>query len=314
MIKEILSKHVDDQKAIPVTTYIEMRKKHFPHLNEDLGFLNDYETMIVLALSFPATQAKKLGKDYGYISRYAHGKDYHLVFEEKLDGMVAALAKKGVSARGSSDKSIIDERFAAYLAGLGFLGHNRFLIHPTYGTHLYLATLLVDVPFETNPHLEDSCGSCTKCIDACPTDALAKGVFYRHRCLSHLSQDKKPIELNHLKKMNYVYGCDICLDVCPKNQGIKPVDREIFQSDAASQLHLESILKQSNKTLMKAYKDYAFSWRGMTVIKRNAMALLMNRNRQELLPLMETTKKTYEQVPWFAQTAEEIIAEMRKKT
>ncbi len=311
MLETTILKHVDDVKAIRVKDFITLRNQHFSALKEDFSTLKPYQTMAVVALSFPDTQAKKKGKDYGYISRYAHGRDYHLEFERRLKLIQAELDTLNIKSTYQVDKGFIDERFAALAAGLGYLGHNQFLIHPRYGTHLYLGVLLLDAPLTTTPYEQDSCGSCRKCIDACPTQALSKATFHVHRCLSNLSQAKAEIDMPHLKKFNYLFGCDICQDVCPKNIDITPVERPVFASDDAAQIHLETLLTMSNKAIMKAYKDYAFAWRGATVLKRNAMALMMNRGMAEHLPLLESVAQTYDHVPWFKLNAKKILMEMR---
>jgi len=314
MIESILRQQADDYKSVPVKDYIAMRKQHFPGLEEDFSLLRQFDTIVVLALSFPDDKPPSKGKGYGYISRYAHGRDYHLVFGEKLRTIEKELEKTGVRAHGSSDISPIDERFAAFLSGMGFLGHNRFLIHPAYGTHLYLATLLIDRPLVIPKNVLDSCGDCTKCIRACPTDALEVGTFHIDRCLSHITQEKKALTLSEIEKIHYLFGCDICQDVCPKNKRINPVERAVFKSDDAAQIHLETLLSKSNGELKKRYKDYAFAWRGMTILKRNAAALLLNQRLYQSRPLIEQAASTYRHVPYFRRTAETIIAEMRKKS
>jgi len=315
MIQELLEKHVDDFKSVSVKDYIAARQKHFSHLDEDFSHLRGFDTIITLALSFPKGKPKYKGKGYGMISRYAHGRDYHLVYKEKLSAIEKAFEEKNIKAQGSSDISPIDERFAAYLSGLGYIGHNQFLIHPAYGTHLYLATVLVDRPFEIEPYQYDTCGDCTRCIDACPTNALSKQGFIRERCLSFKTQEKRAYDLDVLSDFKtFVFGCDICQDVCPKNKDITPVKREVFESGDEAQLHLESVLEMSNKAFMRTYGHYAFAWRGGLVIKRNAIALLFNQNLDEARPLVEKTYEQYRHVPWFEETVAKILEEWKIKS
>ncbi|MFP4077988.1 MAG: epoxyqueuosine reductase [Candidatus Izemoplasmataceae bacterium] len=313
MIESILKKHVDDFKTVSVKDYIDARRRHFPHSDEDFSFLDGYDTIVVMSLSFPRGRPPYKGKGYGMISRYAHGKDYHLVYKEKIEAITKALEEEGFKAQGRSDINPIDERFAGYLSGLGFIGHNQFLIHPHYGTHHYLATILIDRPFTVAPYLKDTCGSCTKCIDACPTDALSTQGFIESRCLSHKTQAKAAYDLKTLSDFKtFVFGCDICQDVCPKNKGITPVEREVFKSDEAAQLHLKSVLEMSNKAFMRAYGDYAFAWRGGLVIKRNAIALLFNQGLYDSLPLIRNAYATYKHVPWFEKTVRPILEKMEE--
>jgi len=312
MIESVLNNHVDDYKSVSVEDYIAMRKKHFAHKKEDFTALKPYQSIVVLALSFPLEQAKYKGKGYGYISRYAHGMDYHLVFREKLRNIEEALAKENIQAKGNVDINSIDERFAAFLAGMGFIGHNQFLIHPTYGTHLYLATLLVDKTVTTTDYLLDDCGECTRCIDACPGNALAPHSFDIEKCLSHITQEKKPLSTAEIKKFkSNIFGCDICQNVCPKNKGITPIKRSVFESDENAQIHLRTLLESSNKELMKRYENYAFAWRGMSVLKRNALALMLNQKDDSLeyyaLKLSESLPNT----PWLQTTINTIMKEVK---
>ena len=314
MIKTILENRVDDFRTVSVCDYIDARRKHFPHLNEDFSFLDGFDTLIVMSLSFPKGRPPYKGKGFGMISRYAHGRDYHLVYKEKLKTIVSELEAQGVKARGTSDINPVDERFAGYLSGLGYIGHNQFLIHPDFGTHHYLATLLIDRTLSVSPHPYDTCGDCTECIDACPTDALSVDGFIRERCLSHKTQEKEAYDIPTLKDFKtFVFGCDICQDVCPKNEGIRPVDREVFESDEAAQLHLRGVLEMSNKAFMRAYGEYAFAWRGALVIKRNAIALLFNQGLHDERPLIRSTYETYKHVPWFEKTVRPIIERMEKR-
>jgi epoxyqueuosine reductase len=312
MKEAIFKKHVDDFKAISTKAYITARKKHFSHLDEDFSHLSGYDTIVTLALSYPKGTPPYKGKGYGMITRYAHGHDYHLVYKEKLQAIERELNALGIKSKGTSDISLIDERFAAYLSGLGYIGYNQFLIHPKYGTHLYLATVLINRPLEIAPHLYQSCGECRKCIDACPTQALSTKGFIRERCLSFKTQEKRPYDLDVIKDFNFLFGCDICQDVCPKNKGISPIEREVFESDDAAQLNLENILLMSNKQFQRTYGHYAFAWRGGLVIKRNAIALLYTQGLDDKLPLVEKTYNDYKHVPWFEKTVRQILNTWRQ--
>ncbi len=310
MFDTLIKTHVDDYKAISVSTYRAMRKKHFAYLEEDLSFLDGYETLVVLALSFPKEEPPYKGKGFGKISRYAHGVDYHIVFRDKLRIITGALASQGYRVWADADISPVDERFAAFLSGMGFLGHNRFLIHPDFGTHLYLATMLVDAPLHTTPYAEDSCGTCRKCIAACPTDALEVNAFHRERCLSHTTQEKIPLSLEEIAPIKqYVFGCDICQNVCPKNRAISPMHHPQFKSDEAAQLHLTTLLEMSNKQLMKRYRNYAFAWRGMSVLKRNAVCIMFNQKHPRVFEYARTLQRDYAKTPWLHQTLQTILNE-----
>jgi len=307
-LKEAFGEHFDDFKTVSVDAYKTALREHRPDEGYDFSPLAPYETIVVFALSYPEERPAFLGKGYGYISRYAHGRDYHLVAREKLARLEEMCAREGIKAQGAVDVNPLDERFAARLAGLGYSGHNRFLIHPDYGTHLYLATLLMDIPLETEPHPEDSCGDCTACIDACPLQALEKGTYRVRDCLSHLTQCKEPIPLKKARAFRkYLFGCDICQEVCPKNAHISPVEREDFRSDQNAQLDLAALLEKSVGRINREYADYAFAWRGGLVLKRNAVLLMYGQGVTEYADLIRAVYEKHKDMPWFEETVRNVM-------
>jgi len=314
MLKSLIEKHFDDYKTLAVKDYITAHKKYRNQPDEAYTFLKPYDTIIVVALSYPKTYPKYKGKGYGMVSRYAHGTDYHKVFHEKFKQIKSTLEHADVLMHGDADTNPVEERFAGFLSGMGYLGHNQFLIHPQFGTQLFLGTILTNQSLETTRYLQDDCGSCTKCMDACPPGALVDGDFIESRCLSYKTQAKEAYTIETLKPFkSFVWGCDICQIVCPKNKGISVNNHEAFKSDQHAQLHLASLLELSNKQFMKKYRDYAFNFRGGLVLKRNAIALLFNQKQYQHYPLIKNVYEQYKHVPWFEETIKPIIIEMEKK-
>ncbi len=295
---------IDDVKALDVPVYLATN----PHLTDaERDALKGYQTMLVLSISYPHDTVPWLGKGFGLVSRYAYGTDYHRVFRDVFSDLERTFTRRGVRAKGYADISPFNERLAGTLAGLGTRGKNQFLIHPRFGTYHYLGILLVDTPITTVPYATDGCGDCTRCIEACPTDALDNG-FDQRACSAYVTQLKSSFndaDLAPLKTM--VFGCDVCQRVCPKNTGRIFVDRPHFMADANAQLNLENLLAMSNKAIDKAYNTYAFAWRGGLVLKRNAMALLLNQGMTSSLPLMRDVASRYTHVPWFNVDATRII-------
>jgi epoxyqueuosine reductase len=189
------------------------------------------ETMSLLALGFnykTADPSEKVNNpDIGCISRYAWGDDYHELIRSKLSTLENFLCRElnaGKLSRSFVDSGPVLEREVAQRAGLGWIGKHSNLINWKKGSWFFLAELLVDVELETDlPFTRVDCGSCTICIEACPTDAIiADRTLDARRCISYLTIELKgaiPLELRP-KMGNLIFGCDICQQVCPWNRDV----------------------------------------------------------------------------------------------
>ena len=158
------------------------------------------------------------------ISRYAYGEDYHKVVRRKLKAMVADMktAIGDFHARVFVDSAPVLERDWAKRSGVGWVGKNTLLIHPKKGSYFFLAEIILDVELEYDHPMRDHCGTCTKCIDACPTEAISPEGYIMDgsKCISYLTIElKSSIPDGFQGKMeNWIYGCDICQEVCPWNR------------------------------------------------------------------------------------------------
>lgn len=183
-------------------------------------------SMIVVGLVYdPEGQPAQpeLEPGLGQVARYAVGDDYHDVLGDRLHALAAgveALVGTRVTSRAYVDTGPVMERVAAAKAGLGWLGKNSCLIHPDLGSYLFLGVLVTDLVLEPDAVQDDLCGTCTACLDACPTDALeAPGLLNATRCIAYTTiEDPGPIpETLRPGHGALVYGCDICQEVCPWN-------------------------------------------------------------------------------------------------
>ena len=161
------------------------------------------------------------------IARYAYGRDYHFVIKDKLvqfmDRMKVSIGN--IEGRVFVDSAPVHERAWASKSGLGWVGKNTLLINKDAGSYFFLAELILDLKLESDGPIKDYCGTCTKCMDACPTDAIAESyIVDGSRCISYLTielKDEIPTEFRN-KMEGWTFGCDICQEVCPWNRFSQP--------------------------------------------------------------------------------------------
>lgn len=169
------------------------------------------------------------------ISKYAYGRDYHKVIKQKLKSLLnfIQIEHGDIQGRGFVDSAPVMDRAWAEKSGLGWIGKNANLIRKESGSFFFIGELIVDLELAPDAPTKDYCGTCTKCIDACPTDAIeGPNVVNSHKCISYLTIELKeniiPSGLEEQMK-DWMFGCDICQDVCPWNRFSKPNSTEDFQ-------------------------------------------------------------------------------------
>jgi len=205
---------------------------------------------------------KKQPADSPKISTYAYGTDYHFVIKEKLNKLLEAIQQKAgdIVGRGFVDSAPVLERTWAQKSGAGWIGKNGNLISKKDGSFFFIATLIVDLPLiYDDPFAKDFCGSCTKCIDACPTDAiLPDKTIAGNKCISYFTIELKdaiiPSEMKG-KFDNWMFGCDTCQDVCPWNRFSKQHVEPGFTANTAIETfgtnEWNNLTKEGFKTVFK---------------------------------------------------------------
>lgn len=178
----------------------------------------------VISLLLNYYPEKKQNEESPKISKYAYGEDYHLVIKDKLKTLFQILSAEigNIEGRVFVDSAPVMDKAWAKQAGLGWLGKNTNLIHPKEGSFFFIAELITDLEFSQDPPMPDFCGTCTRCLDACPTQALTEAYeIDASKCISYLTIELKDhhLPLAYKDKMeNWLFGCDICQDVCPWNR------------------------------------------------------------------------------------------------
>lgn len=176
---------------------------------------------------YPDKDLAKKNPDTFKIAKYAYGEDYHQVIKDKLKIFIERIREEigEVEGRAFVDSAPVHERAWAKKSGLGWIGKNSLLLNRTMGSFFFLAELIIDLDLEYDGPIKDYCGTCTACMDACPTNAIPEPyIVDGSKCISYFTIELKeeiPSEVKG-KFENWIFGCDICQDVCPWNSFSKP--------------------------------------------------------------------------------------------
>jgi epoxyqueuosine reductase len=258
-------------------------------------------SIISIALAYPskldnAPKGKK-GERRGLFCRSSWGLDYHRVLKDRLAKLEAYILEKVPHATLQSmvDTGALSDRAVAERAGIGWSGKNCAIITPEFGSYVYLGEMVTNIPFVPDKPMEDQCGTCTKCLDACPTDALvAPGQIDAKRCISFLTQTKDFIPLEFRKKIgNRIYGCDSCQTSCPVNKGHNHHIHQEMEPDAEiAKAELIPMLQLSNREFKDTFGHVSGAWRGKNPLQRNAIIALAHFKEETAIPdLVDLVKK-----------------------
>ncbi len=203
------------------------------------------------------------------ISRYAWGADYHTVVKDYLSRLLNDIKALAPDAEGYifTDNSPLCDKALAYRAGLGYFGKNSLLLHPQFGSLFFIGGIVTNLDLEADVPVSGSCGDCTACADACPAQLCGEGQLDGYRCISYLQQKKGALtaaEAELIRKSGSAWGCDLCINACPKN-------RVQTESALAEFAVIDSVLPPdlTEAEFKENYKNRAFYWRGYKTIKRN---------------------------------------------
>ena len=233
----------------------------------------------IISLSYNYYPKKNIDKKNNFIiSKYAYGKDYHKVIKKKLKILFRSIKEKigDVEGRVFVDSAPVHERAWAKLSGLGWIGKNSLLINEKKGSYFFLAEIICDLDLEYDSPVANRCGKCTKCIDACPTDAITSTqIINANKCISYLTiENKKEIPTELKNNLNdAIFGCDICQDVCPWNKFSKPHKEESFNpKNELSSLKKTDWIELTEETFNKIFEGSAVKRAKYEGIIRNIKA------------------------------------------
>ncbi|RMA83675.1 tRNA epoxyqueuosine(34) reductase QueG [Priestia megaterium] len=257
-------------------------------------------SIISIALAYPSKlkDAPKSTKEdrRGIFCRASWGQDYHTVLRDRLQKLETFIKEKVPAAilQSMVDTGELSDRAVAERAGIGWSGKNCAIITPEYGSYVYLGEMITDVPFPSDKPIEDGCGTCNKCVDACPTGALVTGgQLNSQRCIAFLTQTKGFLAEEFRSKLgNRLYGCDTCQTVCPENKGKDfHFHPEMEPDPELAKPKLKPLLTMSNREFKEKFGHVSGSWRGKKPIQRNAIIALAHFKDQTAVPdLIELIK------------------------
>ena len=239
--------------------------------------VDDAKTVISLLLNYYPSQVQN--SEAPQISKYAYGGDYHFVIKEKLKELLHFIQENigDVNGRAFVDSAPVLDRAWAKKSGLGWIGKNGNLINTKSGSFYFIAELIIDLALPTDAPIRDYCGTCTRCIDACPTQAIiAPKVVDGSKCISYFTIElKEQIPPSYNGKFdNWAFGCDTCQDVCPWNRFSKPTNEKDFIPDDNRLSWTRSEWEEiTEEVFKKVFKDSPISRAGYDKLKNNLKIL-----------------------------------------
>jgi epoxyqueuosine reductase len=257
--------------------------------------LPECQSILVLGVPYsPAGELVGRKPGRGRLAAYAWGLDYHEVLRPRLQALAAFVAEQAgepVPCRWYSDSGPVLERDLAQRAGLGWIGKNTCLIHPERGSYFLLAEILLGIALEVDePFVQDRCGSCRRCLEACPTGCiLPDRTIDARRCIAYLTIEHKGVIPRELRELvgDWVFGCDICQQACPWNRRFaasQPPDRELAPIPGRAESALVEDLALTAEDFNRRFKGSAVKRAKRRGYLRNITIALGNQAKREIVP------------------------------
>ena len=239
----------------------------------------------VVAVAMSYNPGSSSGGDWGPVSRYARGRDYHDVIRPRLVELaefIGSAAGGRVASRAAVDSSAVLERDLAARAGLGWIGKNTNLLAPSLGSYFFIGIVLTTAELPFDPREPDRCGTCTACLDACPTRAfVAPYVLDARRCISYLTIEHRGDIDGELAEQigEWLFGCDVCQEVCPWNRKAEPA-HEPALAPSGRLGALETLLELDPEAFRARFRGSAITRTKRAGLLRNAVIVLANRGER----------------------------------
>lgn len=265
---------------------------HAEARRDPISILQDVKSVVMVGMVYSdSTAHSPIPSTAGRVARYAQGPDYHQVLWRKLDELLAWFKERLPDCHGRSvvDTAPLLERDFARRAGLGWIGKNTMLIDKRLGSYLFLGALLVNVELQPDsPHEASHCGTCTACLDACPTEAFAgPGWLDARRCISYLTIELRTPMPDNLRNGvgDWLFGCDVCQEVCPWNH--KARQSPFPHRDDLETLDPIEILGMDEVAFRERFRGTAIMRTKRRGLLRNAAIVLANTGNPSALPALQ---------------------------
>lgn len=279
---------------------MEYLKRNIDKREDPEVLLPGTKSIICLGLNYN----RKINFNDFKIAKYALSDDYHTFLKNKIKELFEYIKTiyPNVQGRDYTDTAPILERSLARRAGLGWIGKNAMLINPLKGSYFLLGELFLDIDLVPNQNpVKNLCGNCTRCIDACPTDALiSPSELNSNLCISYLTIESKkeiPEELTN-KMSGYIFGCDICQDVCPWNKKFAYESNfsETIPREWINNKSLVDLINMEQEEFSKTFKNSPIKRSKLKGLVRNVVAMISKTENSEYIPILENIKDKHNDI------------------
>jgi epoxyqueuosine reductase len=281
------AKHLDTWLSLGYQASLQWMEREPEKRTNPQIILPGAQSIVCVGMNYYSPEEHSENSEIGKISRYAWGEDYHLILSEQLEKLLEFIQLEVPEAAGKfyvDTGPMMDKAWAAQ-SGIGWMGKHTNIITRDYGSWIFLGEILLNVVLEYDKPITDLCGTCTACIDACPTHAIVQPyVLDSNRCISYLTIEHREVLPKELipEFQNWIFGCDICQDVCPWNRFQKETKEPLFHPRKENTAPILAELVEINQ------EEFSRQFRRSTVKRTKQSGLI--RNVRAVLESQQTSK------------------------